>query len=70
MITGGLLAGAAAMGTQSDINTYTNKREEEIPLDDLISRRGYQTQAADYLIGAGGLSLASGLLWYFIQEAD
>ncbi|MBU1432193.1 hypothetical protein KKF91_16780 [Myxococcota bacterium] len=64
LVLGGLIAGGAAMSTQSDIDDYTNKREEKVGLEQLIERRDGQIRAANLLSAAGAASLFLGYSWH------
>ena len=67
-VLGGLLAGAAAFSAQAEIDGYTTKVDEEIPIDTLIERRDERAHLADLLVGTGAVVAVGGLLWYWLGE--
>lgn len=63
---GGLIAGAGALSAQSDIEDYSARQKEDVPMDTLVARRDDRAQLADVLMGAGAAVAVTGLLWYWL----
>lgn len=65
---GGAVAGALALGTQSDVDDYSTKREEGSSIDVLLDRRDKQAGIADGLFASGVVIVGTGLLWLVWQD--
>ncbi len=67
-IAGGLISGGAAWSTQQDIDGYTNREAEGVPIDDLVDRRDAQASTADVLVATGAAVLVAGVVWYLVSR--
>lgn len=67
---GGLIAGAAALTSQREIDAYENKREAGVALDDLATERDDRAVAADALLLTGGVVLTAGLVWWWLGGGE
>jgi hypothetical protein len=65
---GGVLAGAAALAVQTDIDAYTTRRAEAEPLDTLVERRDERARTADALFAAGTTLAVGALLWLWLGD--
>jgi len=65
LLAGGIVLGALAVDTDSEIRQYSNKRQEGFGIDDLIEERDDYALAADGLFIAGGASLVTAMIWHW-----
>jgi hypothetical protein len=70
LMAGGLVAGVLAFTTQSEIDSYSTKREEMISIDELIDRRDQRARWANTLFGAGAVVFAGGISWHLLTADD
>lgn len=64
---GGLLAGWAAIRSQTRIDDYTNKRAEGESVASLEQTRDERVRLANALVGLGGAALVGGVTWLWLE---
>jgi hypothetical protein len=67
LTVGGLLAGWAAIRSQTRIDDYTNKRAEGESVASLEEARNERARLANTLVGLGGAALVGGVTWLWLE---